>query len=121
MRALVISPDGTVDLTLTMPNGDAERLAWLQQQVGGWVEAFRPVKPWLADWVGWCDEDGKLKGYPRNERATELARIAGWSTPAGMLFDELVGTIVFTGYTPDADVAGVPDDPVRVARDPWPW
>lgn len=44
------------------------------------------------DWSAYCDEEGKLKGSPFNQRATRLARLLGWTTS-----DFLVGNVIFLG------------------------
>lgn len=62
-------------------------LGTLQGIVGGYIEAFVG-----NGWVGYCDEEGKLKGKPVNLKATQVAHAGGW--PRG---DYLVGDIIFLG------------------------
>jgi hypothetical protein len=125
VKALIVRPDGTARVTNQMPatdtGDDFEQLTWLQRQVGGFIEPITPSDSWLNPWIAYCDEEGKLKHYPSNVRATELARMAGWYSP----LDRLVGTVVFTGFglVATGDDAGtgmstdVPDDLLQVARD----
>src|SRR3954470_17636900 len=57
----------------------------------GWLEASSDTE---NKWTVWCDEEGKLKGLPFNERATIIANNNKWS---GAGRDILVGNVFFTG------------------------
>ena len=74
-------------------------LATIKGSVGGYLEAFGPVDDAYGDWHGYYDEEGKIKGLPVNEKATEIACGLGWS---GAADDFLVGPVVFLGTDPKA-------------------
>lgn len=98
-----------------LPTGPVPMLAWLQSTVGGYVEMFRPYAPdALPGWLGLCNEEGKLLGFPINWPATTLAREAGWSST-----DVLAGPVVFVGApeTPDGNPIDVPAALIHLARD----
>ncbi len=81
--AVVMHVDGT-QATITPQSPPAFALEELHALVGGWLEVV-----YLSDGrLMVIDEEGKLKGYPRNEQATRLA--------AGRLFsgDYIAGTAV---------------------------
>lgn len=66
----IIHPDGrTEEQTLPDDTDGAARLALFQHLVGGWVEAVYLDDDRLLI----IDEEGKLKGRPRNVAATQLA------------------------------------------------
>ena len=81
--AVVVHVDGTQE-TIAPQTPPAFTLEELHALVGGWIEVvYLPDGRLLV-----IDEEGKLKGYPRNEQATRLA--------AGRLFsgDYIAGTAV---------------------------
>lgn len=80
--------------------------------VSGWLEVIVPREgaP-VGGWVAYLNEEGKLHGLPANERATLLARAAGWYAPT----DFLVGTVVFMGRHGPAE-ADVPEPLLELAR-----
>ena len=81
--ACVLHIDGT-QTTVTPASPPAFSLEELHALVGGWIEVvYLPDGRLMV-----IDEEGKLKGYPRNEQATRLA--------AGrlMVSDYIAGTAV---------------------------
>ena len=66
---------------------------------GGWLEGIGG-----QGWMGYVDEEGKLKGLEPNWRATALAWALGW--PTG---DHLVGTVIFFGPASGGVETDVPD------------
>lgn len=85
INALVIQPDGATEVVETATHfEDFRRLIG-----GGWLEGVGASIG--DDWTGYCDEEGRLKGLPVNEKATALARALGWPG------DFLVGAVVFVG------------------------
>ena len=88
--AKVIRPDGTV-VSVFPQNGRWFTLEELQAFVGGYIEML-PV-PSKTGAVVFCDEEGKLKGRPRNRIATQL-----WqehAEPGSMrMLDDVVGDVV---------------------------
>lgn len=113
MKALVTHADGQVELVDDMPNGSA--LTWLQTTVGGYIEGIGGYVG-DAEWMAYCDEEGKMKSKPINAVATRLAHLAGW--PVG---DVLCGTVVFVGLDADGDNADVPDSLVALGNDAGLW
>jgi hypothetical protein len=88
IRALVIpATTGPPYLAALAPTVEA-----LQAAIGGgWLEAIAPRTG--SQWVGWIDEEGKLKGLPSNALATGICEELGWPN----VDDVLVGTVVLTG------------------------
>ena len=84
--SLIIDPNGS------MIKQDLEGYEPLSDAVGGWIESI-PASPEITVW---CDEEGKLKGLPFNQVATDLWEIFDifGCVPAG---DRLVGPIVIQG------------------------
>lgn len=82
ITAVVILTDGTASEI----DGDYESLKAALD--GGWLEiAPTPGSPFMM----FCDEEGKLKGLPFNERANTLAnRYRSWEDP-------LAGNVVIVG------------------------
>jgi hypothetical protein len=80
MMIRVFKTNGEVDEVVTKPT-----LKWYQNQVGGYIQMVI-----LKDGSQLiCDEEGKLKGYPVNQKATfEL-----WFPNFGAT-DELVGDVI---------------------------
>ena len=68
VNALLVSPNGNVKMV--QYEGYLGMKALLN---GGYIESVRfgPVC------IAMCDEDGKQKGLPRNEKATMLAQLVG--------------------------------------------
>lgn len=89
---IVIKPDGsqTQELVQKPPN-----LAESQKLVGGYIEVVPGWNQWFlkdygfVDAVVICDEEGKLRDKPLNQKATGL-----WRAHAGQSRDVLVGDIV---------------------------
>jgi len=89
--ALVVPSDGEKPLYLTVIDGDA--LTDVYRHVGcDVVEAIRPTYEGVG-WHAYVDEEGALKGLPRNVRASVLAYACGRPEGSGML----VGDAVFLG------------------------
>ena len=81
--AILLHVDGT-QTTVTPASPPVFSLEELHAMVGGWIEVvYLPDGRLLV-----IDEEGKLKGYPRNEQATRFA--------AGRLFvgDYIAGPAV---------------------------
>lgn len=87
MRALVIPAEGEAYVTY-LGGGDADQLRQMQEIVGGYIEAVAST----FGVVGWCDEEGKFKGYKWNLAAQAILIDAGL-IPG----DRLMGTWLFTG------------------------
>ena len=89
--ALLIKANGE-RREVTVPASD--QLVFLQQCVGGNIEQV-PLLGDCPDSVGYagafCDEEGKIKGRPINEVATEMA---GRDNMLGVN-DPLVGAVLF--------------------------
>lgn len=69
---------------------------------GGWLEG---VSSGGGGWHGYCDEEGKLKRLPVNDRASSLAHRLGWDPGRN---DVLCGDVIFLGDGPDGTEADVP-------------
>jgi hypothetical protein len=96
INALLVSPDGTAKMVKY--DGYQGMKALFN---GGYVEAIRFGPTCIA----MCDEDGKMKGLPRNEVATMLTKLVG--TPL-ISHDYLVGPVLIVGpvdqYGDETDV-----------------
>ncbi|ASR87150.1 hypothetical protein J4T94_gp066 [Mycobacterium phage Krypton555] len=95
LRALVISPDDTMELTDIARDGE---LRALQGYVGGYIEGVygwtRDPEQYMADVTFFCNEEGKLRNQPVNVKATAL----WWSLNADARgVDHLRGVVVVTG------------------------
>ncbi|MEG1347348.1 MAG: DUF3846 domain-containing protein [Hafnia sp.] len=91
--ALVIGTDRRINEVLNQgEQSDLNKLEWLQEQVGGYLECFSfhgPVKFGEKTYHAMMlNEDGKLKRLPVNEIATEIA-LSG-----GLRNDVIVGNVV---------------------------
>lgn len=86
MNARTISPEG-VETPVTPTNGRDFKLEEAQKIVGGYIEVVssRDRKTIMI-----VDEEGKLKGYPLNQKATEFAHAQRMI----MLDDCIVGTVL---------------------------
>lgn len=109
-RVLTITPDGTV----TTHDTDLS-LAWLQGQVGGWIEAVE-FGPGLSAFI---NEEGKLKGLDFNPLATALWEIGldavGLTHIPG---DFLVGPVVVCGDVDDeGETRGLTDQQINTLLD----
>lgn len=106
MRALVITVD---DVTVAdAPEGDTERLAWLQGIVGGHLQLIVIRE---ARWHGYVNEDGLAMGLPFNVRAHVVARTSGWRQ-----LGHIVGTAVFLGLDDEGEDTHVPTELIQLAR-----
>lgn len=105
MKALVVHPDGTADLT-AVPAGDGDRVTWFNETVGSLIQ---PI--YGPDWVCYVDENNELTRGPLNMPATLLAHRLGW--PSGNAF---VGRAVFFGKGQDDTDTDVPDRVLRGAH-----
>lgn len=105
MRALRIDIDGTTEVLDFTRETEYETIR--QGIGGGYIESFPTSDPRV---LGWCDEEGKLKGLAYNPLATRLA-------DGLMAGDFIAGTAVFTGEA-DAEgyVKGLPADFFREDR-----
>lgn len=86
MRMLLVKADGEAQVL-----DEKADLATLQRLVGGYIEMFGPSEG--SGWLGYCNEEGKLRRLPLNQRATTLAFEGGWHRGG----DFLVGDVVFLG------------------------
>ena len=97
------------DSTVTEHDLDDRDLPAMQSLLDdGWLEGIGVPE---RGWVGFVDEEGRLKGLPLNVAASRVAVSRGW------LGGTLVGPVVFCG-TADAhgDFTDVPDDLVDAAH-----
>jgi predicted RNA-binding Zn-ribbon protein involved in translation (DUF1610 family) len=106
IRVLIVPADGATPLldTRIPPNLESIRAAI----GGGWIEGVGSTID--GDWHAYCDEEGKIKRLPLNERATRIAHVLGW--PHG---DVLVGTVIFMGNGPHGTEADVPKGVLELA------
>lgn len=82
----------TGEVTRVHPkDGAVFSLEELQGFVGGYIEMVYLNNGYLAI----CDEEGKLKGYDINWRATMTAKEMGWIVND----DVLVGNVLFSNIT----------------------
>lgn len=91
-RMVVVTPDGRETTQEVAGEGDT-LLPLLQKTVGGFIQMVPQFSMYQGrKCVVFCDEEGKLKGRPPNNRATEL-----WAQSLGVqpfrLGDHLVGDI----------------------------
>jgi hypothetical protein len=110
IKVLVVPVDVTepVSYTEVVPRLDPMR----ELVGGGYLEVIGSMSHLGVSWCAYCDEEGKLKGLPINQRATHLAKGLGWLTD-----DVLCGPVFFAG-PPDGDGedTDVPDQLIAVAR-----
>lgn len=66
----VILPNGSLNVYAVL-DGRTATLEWLQQQVGGYIEV---VPAAMSGLVMVVNEEGKLRGLPFNDTATDLHR-----------------------------------------------
>jgi hypothetical protein len=114
------TPDGVLVLVVTDHAALLTRLprsldAYRSVIGGGWLEGLYPAVYQVNDralppWRAYCDEDGLVKGLPRNLTATRLARAAGWTRE-----EFLHGPVMFIGDRRDDD-GDVPAPLVTLAR-----
>jgi hypothetical protein len=100
LRAAIIHVDGTIEID----NFPLHSYDWFNTTLNGWIETVPG-----PDTDFWCNEEGKLLGFSRNDKATELCQMHG-SIFGG---DYIVGTLIVTGK-PDGsgESTGIPDGPV---------
>ncbi|CAQ03354.1 DUF3846 domain-containing protein [Clavibacter sepedonicus] len=98
MNGIRCGLDGVTDV---IELDDEHLLAQLQEAVGGTIEVLE-VTP-ACDLV--IDEEGKLKGYPRNSVATALAEALDIGLAPG---DYIAGPAVLIGTNPDGYLGPVP-------------
>lgn len=101
VSALVITENFEVDL-IRLETREDSLLSALQKTVGGYIEAVSPAD---ADWVLYCNEEGKLQGLPVNHLATRFINLL---MPGFTDHDVLVGTVVLVGSTPSGGSKDVP-------------
>lgn len=98
MNGIRCDIDGSVEL---VDLDDDHLLAQLQDAVGGTIEMLEVTL--ACDLV--IDEEGKLKGYPRNNVATALAE----ALDVGLAPDDYIaGPAVLIGTNGDGDLGPVP-------------
>ena len=103
MKAIKISPDGTVEL-LEIPSS----LDSLQSQVEGFIE-FLDVDGKLAAII---NEEGKLKGLPHNPIATAFAQQHCGIAP----YDIIVGNMLLVGSNDEGDTIDVPNTAMELVQ-----
>ncbi|MDU8351436.1 DUF3846 domain-containing protein [Pseudomonas syringae pv. actinidiae] len=88
--ALVIKTDGTI--TEVVDTTNVNKLEWLQEQVGGYLEQLSlhpPVEFNGKTYHGMMlNEEGKLEQLPANQIASNIA------TEGGLVNDVIVGNVV---------------------------
>lgn len=89
MKVAVIAADFAVPVRVD--EVDSINLAYLQKQVGGYIEVIDVNDYEEPDMSMWLNEEGKIERLPFNPRATALAR--GYIMPG----DVIVGDVVMTG------------------------
>jgi hypothetical protein len=77
--AQIIKTDGTIETI----NKNKLTLSFMQETVGGYIEIVPLGKKLLV-----CNEEGKLKNLPLNEKATQI-----WEAVYGKT-DQIVGNII---------------------------
>ena len=87
MKALVIPADSAEPTRYE----NLEGLEDFQRVVGGWIETL-PMEGNIAPYF---DEEGKIKGRPKNDRATKI--LAGSMMPD----DYIAGDCLFVGFDID--------------------
>lgn len=85
--AILIKPNGK-EQKVSPAHGKTFTLEELQEYVGGYIEALYLRN----DKIMFVDEDGKLKNYPINQKATDIAQGQTWIAP----WDMIVGTVIIT-------------------------
>lgn len=98
--ALVVPADRTAPLSYVLIPPDG--LDQLQQLVGGYIEGVPSQHHGLA---AWCNEEGRLRGLPLNDRATSWWQRHGFDVGHD---DDLRGDVVFHGVNDEGDEADVP-------------
>lgn len=112
VTAIVITPDGNASVEEI--KGDLSSIQSLLD--GGWLEAVTPmVDTGYGPWHGYVDEEGKLKGLPRNYVADDILTGLGWGGRVGG--DFIVGPLVLLGDSPDGEEAPVPGPTLRYVLD----
>jgi hypothetical protein len=87
-KLIVLKPDGTETIE---ERDDPLTLEEAQKLVGGYVERVPFFMKYKGEpCVALCDEEGKLKGYETNYKAT----VEWWKTAGVVGGDHLVGDIV---------------------------
>lgn len=100
-KAIVIPADAHQPVRTVEWNGIDE----LQSLVGGWFETSPNPRNDVAHYY---DEEGKLKGLPRNDRATALIMLPEMHYMRG---DYIAGDCVFNGFdVSTGDDTDIPDD-----------
>lgn len=84
----------------------------MQQLVGGYIEAIRPLQG-MRSWTGWVNEEGLYDpACLPNPVGSAFARAHGWY-PAAILR----GTVVFVGANGGPEDIDLPDHIVTAARE----
>ncbi|UVF61287.1 hypothetical protein SEA_DUNCANSLEG_124 [Mycobacterium phage DuncansLeg] len=115
LKALVISPDETFELTDIPRDGE---LRALQGYVGGYIEGVygwtRDPERYRADVTFFCNEEGKIRNQPVNVKATAL----WWSLNADAVgVDHLRGVVVVTGGADgNGDTLSIPARVIEMVR-----
>lgn len=97
MMGAIIRPNGEVQIEDFPASDGPEGLAWVNKQVGGYIEAIYFPKYSV---VGYVNEEGQRLNLPENPLATNLWWNFGHSDRNSML----LGTAVFFGVKPPVTV-----------------
>lgn len=111
LKALFIPANPNDPIAVVELKGDDSMQAHkIHELVDGY---FQTVPIPSDEIIIWCNEEGKLKGMPRNTRANELwTKI--WGSPIN---DHLVGNIVITGGpTPSGGFKTIGENIVKLVK-----
>jgi hypothetical protein len=102
VRAIVIEPSGKTAVQ------QLDGFDKIKNAIGG---GFVEVVLFGNDALAWCDEEGKLKGFPVNRLVTKLAYERNIGLIPGDVFN---GTIVITGsYNDECDETDAPENLIK--------
>jgi hypothetical protein len=96
ITTITVQPDGSWTHNVADDNNAHAMLDFLQNQVGGYIEAVSGHLP--EPWTAFVNEEGKLDGLDENPIAESWMRAHGCGL---MLADFIVGPVVFIGPPDD--------------------
>lgn len=111
INAIVIPVQGAAEIGQV-----AQDIRTLQGIVGGYIEAISTMydEEGRPQAILWCNEEGKLKDFALNRRATAI----WYALNGGPTGDTLCGTIILTGANDgNGDILPVPEVLVDLWRD----
>jgi len=95
---ILIHPSGSIEIVDV-----SERVESLWAIVGNWVEVITPARDsQVRNWLGYCDEEGRMKSLPENTVASAYANAIGWNGQHC-----LVGPVLFLGADGSGNMLGV--------------